>query len=216
MPSSPPVPKPVAEATSNERQIPLPRAGRTASARSSPAAAAEREDPPAETFAGYSAPAQDPPLEVLAPETPEPKAIRTPAAGASAGAGAADPPPGAGKSALSGDWFFVPAPETKKSGYPPEYIELRLSENQGVIRGRYRARYRVTDRAISPNVAFQFEGHTADGGGVLPWRGPGGAKGEITLRLLADGNLEVQWEADQLGEELGLISGTATLVRKLE
>jgi hypothetical protein len=26
----------------------------------------------------------------------------------------------------------------------------------------------------------------------------------------------VAWEAGQLGEELGLISGTATLVRKLE
>jgi hypothetical protein len=121
-----------------------------------------------------------------------------------------------GPYALSGNWFFLPTAETRKSGYPPEYIELRLSEDQGVIRGRYRARYRVTDRAISPNVAFQFEGRTAAEGGVLPWRGPGGAQGEITLRLLANGNLEVEWAAGQLGEELGLISGTATLVRKLD
>jgi hypothetical protein len=136
--------------------------------------------------------------------------MRTPAAGAG------EPAPGEDPSVLSGDWFFVPAAQTGKDGYPPEYIELRLSENEGVMRGRYRARYRVTDRAISPNVTFQFEGHIAADGGVLPWRGPGGAQGEITLRLLANGNLEVAWEAGQLGEELELISGTATLVRKRE
>ena len=82
------------------------------------------------------------------------------------------------------------------------------------MRGSYRARYRVTDRAISPTVAFQFEGRAAAEGGVLPWRGAGGSQGAVTLRLLANGNLQVEWEADRLGEELGLISGAATLVRK--
>jgi hypothetical protein len=33
---------------------------------------------------------------------------------------------------------------------------------------------------------------------------------------LANGHLQVAWEADRLGEELGLISGAATLVRRLE
>ena len=96
------------------------------------------------------------------------------------------------------------------------YIELRLSESSGKTRGRYRARYRVSDRAISPTVAFQFEGRTASDGGVLPWKGPGGASGEVTLHLLPNDNLEVQWSAGRLGEELGLIAGSATLVRKLE
>ena len=84
------------------------------------------------------------------------------------------------------------------------------------MRGSYRARYRVADRAISPNVAFQFEGRAGAEGGVLSWFGPGGSQGEVTLRLLANGNLHVAWAADRLGEELGLISGAATLVLKQE
>jgi hypothetical protein len=36
------------------------------------------------------------------------------------------------------------------------------------------------------------------------------------MRPLPGGDLEVRWEASELGKELGLISGTATLVRKLD
>ncbi len=117
---------------------------------------------------------------------------------------------------IAGDWLFVATPEIRTTGYPPEYIELRVVENHGALRGRYRARYRVADRAISPNVAFQFEGRAPPGGGVLPWRGAGGSQGEVTLRLLDNGNLDVEWSANRLGEELGLISGKARLVRKLD
>ena len=42
------------------------------------------------------------------------------------------------------------------------------------------------------------------------------ARGEVRLHLLASGILEVSWVANQMGDELGLISGTAALVRKLE
>jgi hypothetical protein len=117
---------------------------------------------------------------------------------------------------LAGRWLFVASSSTKHSGYPPDYIELSLTENAGVLHGRYQARYRVSDRAISPNVSFRFDGRTASDGGMLPWNGAGGAKGEVTLRLLPTGNLEVDWVAHQLGQEQGLISGTATLVRKIE
>ena len=117
------------------------------------------------------------------------------------------------KSALAGDWFFVPARASDSSGYPPEYIELRLRQQGGLLHGRYQARYRVADRAISPNVAFQFEGRE---GGTMRWHGTSGANGEVNLRLLPDGELEVKWQADQLGREMGLVSGSARLVRKLE
>lgn len=117
---------------------------------------------------------------------------------------------------LSGRWFFVGSRTTERVGYPPEYIELRLSETSGMLRGQYQGRYRVPDRAISPNVAFHFEGPAASDGGVLAWQGPGGSKGEVTLRLLPAGSLEVGWVAHQLGQDLGLISGSATLVRKVE
>ena len=83
------------------------------------------------------------------------------------------------------------------------------------MHGRYRARYYVPDRAISPAVAFQFDG-APDSEGVLPWTGPGAARGEVRLHLLSSGILEVSWVANQMGDELGLISGTAALVRKLE
>ena len=116
----------------------------------------------------------------------------------------------------AGRWLFVPAPGTAPGAYPAEYIELRLSESGEMLRGAYQARYRIADRAISPNVAFQFEGRAGAEGAVLPWRGPGGAVGEITLRLLPAGTLEVAWVAEKLGGELGLISGRATLVRKIE
>ena len=117
------------------------------------------------------------------------------------------------KPALAGDWFFVPARNAEASGYPPEYIELRLRQEAGVLHGRYQARYRVADRAISPNVAFQFEGRE---GGALRWHGASGAKGEVNLRLLPDGELEVKWQADELGREMGLVSGSARLMRKME
>jgi hypothetical protein len=118
---------------------------------------------------------------------------------------------------LAGEWLFVASPHGQGTGlYPPEYIELRVSEDAGILRGNYRARYRVTDRAISPTVAFQFEGPAPPEGGSLPWRGSGGARGEVKLRLLTSRTLEVTWIAHHLGGELGLISGTATLIRKLD
>jgi hypothetical protein len=115
---------------------------------------------------------------------------------------------------LAGDWFYVPASQPAGAAYPPEYIELRLREGQGILHGSYKARYRVLDRAISPAVAFQFEGPMGADGGSLPWTGPGGSKGQVKLRILSGGDLEVNWEAEELGKELGLISGTATLVRR--
>ena len=118
---------------------------------------------------------------------------------------------------LAGDWLFVPSPGTgNRESYPPEYIELRLTENSGVLQGRYRARYRIGNRAISPTVAFEFAGPASGGRASLSWTGSGGARGDIELRLLADGALEVIWTARSLGTELGLISGSAVLIRKVE
>jgi len=121
------------------------------------------------------------------------------------------------RSTLAGEWLFVPQPHATNQGlYPPEYIELRVTESAGVVRGRYRARYRVADQAISPDVTFQFQGPAEPTGASLPWSGAGGSQGDVTLRLLTSGALEVTWMANQMGSELGLISGTATLIRKLE
>ncbi len=116
---------------------------------------------------------------------------------------------------LAGEWLYVP-PLNAKHGelYPPEYIELRMTEEGGVLAGRYRARYRVSDRAISPDVTFHFRSRAGADGGKIAWTGAGGARGQLMLRRLENGSLEVSWTADQLGTDLGLVSGTATLVRK--
>lgn len=118
---------------------------------------------------------------------------------------------------LAGEWLALPEPDIRSAGlYPPEYIELRVTEASGLVRGKYRARYRVADRAISPTVSFEFEGRASENSARLPWTGPGGASGEVTLRLLATGGLQVAWVVNQMGSEIGLISGTATLVRKAD
>ena len=93
---------------------------------------------------------------------------------------------------------------------------MRVSEESGILRGRYRARYYIADRATSPTVMFQFEGRAGTDGASLPWKGIGGSRGEVTLRLLGGSTLQVEWVATQMGNELGLISGTATLVRRLD
>ncbi len=135
-----------------------------------------------------------------------------PTAGESSTAPSAASAPG-----FAGEWLYAPSPRTQHTGlYPPEYIELRIDETSGFLRGRYRARYRVSDQAISPAVSFQFEGLASPEGTRLPWRGGGGSSGEVSLRPLPSGALEVSWVATELGQELGLISGTAVLVRKME
>jgi hypothetical protein len=150
------------------------------------------------------------PTESEAPsQTWEPPALAEPAFG--------DPPHPPPRSTLEGEWLFLPQPNARSDGlYPPEYIELRVTEGSGSVHGKYRARYRITDQAISPSVAFEFQGRAGEKDARLPWIGPGGARGEVTLHLLTTGALEVTWVVSQMGSELGLISGTATLVRRMD
>ena len=126
-------------------------------------------------------------------------------------------PPAPSRPDWAGEWLFVASRGTQSPGlYPPEYIEMRVTEDSGVLRGHYLGRYRVTDKALSPSVAFQFEGRAGADAVKLPWEGSGGAKGEVSLRLLANGAMEVTWTASRMGGELSLISGTAVLVRKAD
>jgi hypothetical protein len=162
-------------------------------------------------------PPQPPLEEPPESELPGRETARAWEAPALAGPALGSPPRPPPRSTLAGEWLFLPQPKARSDGlYPPEYIELRVTEGSGSVRGKYRARYRIPDRAISPTVAFEFQGRAGDGGARLPWSGPGGARGEVTLHLLTTGALEVTWVVSQMGSELGLISGTATLVRKMD
>ena len=117
---------------------------------------------------------------------------------------------------LSGTWIYVPTSKPSPNDlYPAEYIELVLTENDTHLWGRYRARYRVPDQALSPAVEFQFEGR-AGSTERYAWSGNGGARGEVRLKLLSENSLSVDWFTSQLGRALSLSSGTAVLVRRQE
>ncbi len=119
---------------------------------------------------------------------------------------------------FAGTWVYVrprivsPA----ESLYPAEYIEAVIVEQGEVIKGRYRARYDVMDRPVSPQVTFQFEGRPEGESASLRWSAAGGAKGELKLKLLSRNSMEANWMATELGSQLGLASGIAVLIRKLE
>ena len=197
---------------------PKPRAPRAHAYKRPPRASAGGDSEPEDLPADHApAQARGPAggRSVPKPEFEEPVGVRPVAAPVANPLSA--PGPTLASPSIAGNWLFVPTPDTKSAGlYPPEYIELRVMEEAGVVRGRYRARYRVADKAISPTVAFEFEGRGTNDEARLPWTGAGGAKGEVSLRLLDSGALEVTWEASRMGVELGLISGTATLVRRLD
>ena len=135
--------------------------------------------------------------------------------------GAAMPPPLAdpgrkmAQGNLAGTWIYsaLGARLSPDDQYPAEYIELVLGERDDLVSGRYRARYKVADRALSPEVEFFFHGSSA-GDRRYGWRGNGGAKGEIHLKLLSDNALSLNWFTSQLGQHPMLGSGTAVLVRR--
>ena len=118
---------------------------------------------------------------------------------------------------LAGTWIYVPSPDAPSPGvcYRAEYVETVVEEHAGEIRGKYRARYRVTDRPISTQVAFGFVGQAQDGVASLAWRAADGSAGELKLALLSPNTLSLEWIAHSMGAQLGLASGSAVLVRRL-
>lgn len=119
------------------------------------------------------------------------------------------------KPTLLGQWLYARSANdrTDEKLYPPEYIEMRVTERDGRMIGTYQARYFVSDRAVSPNVTFRFEGE-AKAGGEFSWEGAGGARGKIELKALTAQSIEVVWFATEMGTHLGLGSGSATLYRR--
>jgi len=119
---------------------------------------------------------------------------------------------------LTGHWYYVPDPHqvTAAGVYTPEYVELQLTEDGQAIRGRYHARYRITDQVISPEVVFQFEGPSDAPIVRLPWTGAGDSKGAVTLRLVSADQLFVSWTTTRLSADLNLASGMAQLTRQKE
>ena len=117
----------------------------------------------------------------------------------------------------AGTWFYAqPKDEPPSALYLPEYIEAVIVEEAGTLQGRYRARYKVADRAIPPEVRFQFRGPVDSEAPRLEWTGQDGSRGEVRLKLLLQNSLELGWTASRLGTSLGLGSGAAVLTRQKE
>lgn len=145
-----------------------------------------------------------------------PSAAKTPAAPNAAPPARIQRPP---NRKLAGFWFYAKPPEGQKNKNPslylPEYIEATITEDGSGIHGRYRSRFLIADRAISPDVDFTFSGTLNGTQCSCQWNGAGGAKGELTLKLTGENSMRVDWIANEMGS-LGLGSGTAVLTRRIE
>lgn len=121
-----------------------------------------------------------------------------------------------GCSRFSGIWV-LPKPKVTpvSSAYTPEAVDLVVSEREGGIQGRYRARYPGMGTVEAPVVHFYFEGRCQDDMVNAVWNAEGG-KGEIQLRLKADSSLQLVWTLPEAGISRGPTSGTLLLVRRRE
>jgi curved DNA-binding protein CbpA len=124
------------------------------------------------------------------------------------------------KNKLAGSWFYTKPPERQATRnprpYEPEYTEVTITEDGGIIHGRYRSRVQVINRAMSPDVNFTFSG-TGNGSQCnCRWTGAGGSKGDLTLKLTSDNSMRIDWTASEFGSLTGPKFGTAVLTRRLE
>ena len=142
------------------------------------------------------------PATVPAPQPGEPALV------------ASEVAPKAPEYSMSGKWLYVMRHDNAKKGmYPPEYIEMLITRQAGLLKGRYHATYKVTDRPISSEVNFQFEGKQSNAVAVLPWFASNGSRGELRLKRISDDSLEVNWITTSFGNANTLASGTAVLYR---
>ncbi|MBI3209144.1 MAG: DnaJ domain-containing protein [Candidatus Solibacter usitatus] len=116
---------------------------------------------------------------------------------------------------MSGTWLYARQENGMSAGkgYAAEFIEAVISEESGALQGIYRARYRVTDQAMQPEVNFAFRGEPGAREMRVPWSGAGGSNGNLLLRLVSPNSMEIAWIANEMGT-LGLASGKALLTRQ--
>ncbi|MGD1071686.1 MAG: J domain-containing protein [Bryobacteraceae bacterium] len=172
-----------------------------------------RDEPPP---AGPALPLSTAVTELPAPLKPSP-AVAPPRPVRDAPAAAR--PAAAPARSFAGFWFYTRAAQGAHNNtalYPPEFIEATINEQGGVVTGKYRARYEIVDRAIPPDVNFEFSGTSTGPVMVCQWTGPGGAKGQITLKMTTDNVMQVDWNTSSLGTVQGLVAGTAKLTRRID
>jgi hypothetical protein len=168
--------------------------------------------------AAAPAPPVAPPKPIPAPANPSaPPPVRktggqTAIASAALPAVVAKPEP---LNPLAGDWVYAPKePEREVKGYfPPEFIELRLVSERGLLHGQYRARYHVTNAPIRPDVDFQVIASAANSR-KFSWESSDGRKGVLKITQVDAQDIEVEWKTTTKSREPALNVGSATLKRR--
>jgi hypothetical protein len=122
--------------------------------------------------------------------------------------------PSAGAGRFAGVWV-LPKVTTPASAYTPESVDLIVTEQQGTIQGRYRARYPGMGIPEAPMVRFYLEGKSQGDVADAVWSGPGGSKGEMQMKLASPNALQLVWSTTQPAKQSGPDSGTVALVRKI-
>ena len=118
---------------------------------------------------------------------------------------------------LIGTWLYVKSKTeegaNKNFAYRPEYIEMIIKPGQKGVCGKYRGQFHVPDRPLSSEVVLRFEGAAGEGTNIFTWQGDDGASGEIRMKLVSDGVVDVSWYTTRFGNAQKLASGTAMLHR---
>jgi hypothetical protein len=118
---------------------------------------------------------------------------------------------------FAGNWFYAPetAGKADPSLYPATYVEFILAEENGNLVGNYRAKYRISNQAISPEVQFRVRGKSPNGKSCkLTWTSDDGAQGEAELTLRSSNQMNVTWWTTVFGRRAALSSGMAALIRQ--
>jgi hypothetical protein len=217
-PASPPVPDTSTQKTAPApREAPQPRTAVSAQPASKPAPAAAPPQLPA--------PVEAPSREVAAVKEPD-RPFLAPASQPQPAAplGTVQPEPShavaASRTAVpsfAGNWLYVPTSGDPPApgSYPATYVELLLTEEHGELSGSYRAKYRIPDQAVSPEVLFRVQGKSSSGESAkLGWTSSDGAKGEVELKLHGPRVMSVTWWTTEFGRHASLASGTAKLLRQ--
>ena len=116
---------------------------------------------------------------------------------------------------MDGIWVYVMDPRNKPAqwAYAAAYVELKLQERDGELLGSYRARYKITDKPLHPELAFRSSGQTQKTEFELS---AGKPHGQIHLILQQDNVMEASWKIIDEGSVAGLAAASATLIRHLE
>ena len=127
---------------------------------------------------------------------------------------------GRNASPLVGTWLYYPHVSGSKEQVGvnrPVYVELRLSEDHGMLRGRFQGRYQSERYGVAPEILLDAKGWLSSGPVVkLFWTGTNGSRGEMELAPQGRNAIRAIWRTTVAGAHSSPSSDTALLLRQDE